>query len=166
MPATIPPDFEPEDTKDGEQGPRPRVVLVAIDFSAVSRRALAWALDFAGHTPCHLHTVHVVDKRWRLGDLRADLDSLRAELVDVHDAAVAELGPLVDDDTRSGLSSFHEHVAIGHPADEIVALAEEIHADLIIVGSHGGDVVHRVLVGSVAQRVVRDAPCPVVVVKG
>jgi nucleotide-binding universal stress UspA family protein len=165
-PSTIPPEFEPEDTGAGEQGPRPRVVLVAIDFSAVSRRALAWALDFAGHTPCHLHTVHVVDRRWRLADLRADLDTLRAELVDVHDAAAAELAPLVDEPTRAGLGSFHEHVAIGDPAAEIVALATELHADLIVVGSHGGDAIRRALVGSVAQRVVRDAACPVVVVKG
>jgi nucleotide-binding universal stress UspA family protein len=145
-------------------GPPPRVILVGVDFSASSRGALAWALDFARVAPCHLHTVHVVERRWRLSDLRSDLDTLRAELVDVHDAAVAELGPLVDVATRASVGSLHEHVVLGDPAPEIVALAQELGAELIVVGSHGGDARHRLLVGSVASRVVRDAPCPVVVV--
>lgn len=142
-----------------------RVVLVAIDFSLPSRQALAWALDYALHVPCHLHTVHVVERRWRLADLRTDLDALRAELVDCHDAAVAELAPLVEDDARGQASSVHEHVALGDPAGEICGLAGELGADLIVVGNHGGDALTRMLTGSVAQKVVRDAPCPVVVVK-
>ena len=145
---------------------RPRVVLVAIDFSALSRKALAWALDYALAAPCHLHTVHVVDRRWKLSDLRADLDALRAELVDVHDAAVAELAPLVGESERGRVGSLHEHVSLGDPAAEIVALAGELGADLIVLGHHGGDAMARLLTGSVAGKVVRDAPCAVVVVKG
>lgn len=158
---------EPDDTNvedDAQLGPPPRVILVGIDFSPSSRGALAWALDYARIAPCHLHTVHVVERRWRLSDLRSDLDTLRAELVDVHDAAVAELGPLVDDETRARVGSLHEHVVLGDPAPEIVALAQELGAELLVVGSHGGDALHRLLVGGVASRVVRDAPCPVVVV--
>jgi len=164
---------EPEDTgtdhtldvpHDEEAGPPPRVILVAVDFSPSSRGALAWALDYARVAPCHLHTVHVVERRWRLSDLRTDLDTLRAELVDVHDAAVAELGPLVDDDTRARVGSLHEHVVLGDPAPEIITLAHELGAELLVVGSHGGGAMQRLLVGSVAARVVRDAPCPVVVV--
>lgn len=170
-----PSDFDPEsDPKtdpglaDGPEGgdrPTPRVLLVAIDFSAVSRHALAWALDYARHVPCHLHTVHVVERRWRLSDLRSDLDALRAELVDVHDAAVAELAPLVDDEGRSRVGSLHEHVALGDPASEIVALATELAADLVVVGAHAGGAMQRLLVGSVAEKVVRHATCPVVVVR-
>ena len=157
-------DFETDEhTHSGAE--RSRVVLVGIDFSAMSRRALAWAIDYARHVGAHLHTIHVVERRWRLADLRADLDTLRAELVDVHDAAVAELGPLVSEDERANIGSLHEHVALGEPSAEIVALAGELGADLIVVGSHGGDAMQRLLTGSVAARIVRDAPCPVVVVK-
>lgn len=154
-----------EHTHGGGAETAARVVLVGIDFSPLSRRALAWALDYASHQRCHLHTLHVVDRRWRLSDLRADLDALRAELVDVHDAAVAELAPLVGDDERARVGSLHEHVGVGDPAHEIVALAGELGADLIVVGHHGGDALQRLLTGSVAAKVVRDAPCPVVVVK-
>jgi nucleotide-binding universal stress UspA family protein len=149
-----------------EDGVAPRVVLVGIDFSTLSRKALAWALDYARAVPCHLHTLHVVERRWKLADLRTDLDALRAELVDVHDAAVAELAPLVGEEERGRVGSLHEHVALGDPAGEIVALAGELGADLIVIGSHGGDALQRLLTGSVATKVVRDAPCPVVVVKG
>ena len=155
-----------EDTGEHPIGPPPHVVLVAVDFSMLSRHALRWALDYALHQPCHLHTLHVIDKRWRRSDLRADIDALRAELVDVHDAAVAELSPLVGDEDRSRVGSLHEHVALGDPASEVVALATELGADLIIVGSHGGDSLRRMFTGSTAQKVVRDATCAVVVVKG
>ncbi len=151
------------DLDDGA-GPPPRVLLVAIDFSPASRTALAWALDYARFMPCHLHTVHVVERRWKLSDLRSDLDTLRAELVDVHDAAVAELGPLVDDATRERVGSLHEHVVLGESAPEIIGLAKELGAELLVVGSHGGSAMQRLLVGSVASKIVRDAPCPVVVV--
>jgi universal stress protein A len=143
----------------------PRVVLVAIDFSVMSRRALRWALDYARHQPCHLHTVHVIERRWKRSDLRADLDALRAELVDVHDAAVAELAPLVDDDERARVGSLHEHVTLGDPAAEVVALSQELGADLIVIGHHAGDALTRLLTGSTAAKVVRDATCTVVVVK-
>ncbi|MCA9679101.1 MAG: universal stress protein [Kofleriaceae bacterium] len=166
MSDTTPPEFDAEDTPVGDEvGHSPRVVLVAIDFSDPSRKALHWALELARVVPCHLHTVHVVDKRWRLSDLRADIDALRAEMVDVHDAAAAELAPLVDADARRWLGSLHEHVTVGDPAGEIIALGKEISADMIVVGSHGGDALERLLVGSVARKVVRDASCPVVVVK-
>jgi len=155
-----------EHTHGGPGGERPRVVLVAIDFSALSRRGLHWALEYARRIPCHVHTVHVVEKRWRLSDLRADLDALRAELVDVHDAAVAELAPLVEEGDRAAIGSLHEHVVLGAPADEIIALAGELGADVVVVGSHGGDAMQRLLTGSVASKVVRDAPCAVMVVKG
>jgi nucleotide-binding universal stress UspA family protein len=150
---------------DGRDGPTPRVLLVAIDFSAVSKRALEWALDYARHLPCHLHTVHVVERRWKMADLRNDLDALRAELVDVHDTAVAELAPMVDEEGRSRVGSLHEHVALGDPASEIVTLAGELGADLIVVGNHSGGAMQRLLVGSVAEKVVRNATCSVVVVK-
>lgn len=154
-----------EHTHGGDERGAPKVVLVAIDFSALSKRALAWALEYARKVRCHVHTVHVVERRWRLADLRADFEALRAELVAVHDAAIAELVPLVGEAERAEVGSLHEHVALGDPAGEIVSLAGELGADLIVVGNHGGDAMQRLLTGSVAQKVVRDAPCAVVVVK-
>ena len=154
-----------EDTGEVAVAAAPKVVLVAVDFSLLSKKALHWALEYARAVPCHLHTVHVVERRWKLSDLRADLDTLRAELVDVHDAAVAELAPLVDEEERARVGSLHEHVALGEPAAEIVGLAGELGADLIVIGHHGGEAMARLLTGSIAAKVVRDAPSAVLVVK-
>ena len=56
-------------------------------------------------------------------------------------------------------------VAVGHPADTIVRVAQERGADLIVMGTHGRTGLQHVLLGSVAEKVVRLAPCPVLTVR-
>jgi hypothetical protein len=60
---------------------------------------------------------------------------------------------------------FFVHARIGKPAQEILALAAEVGADLIFIGSHGKTGVERLLLGSVSERVVREAGCPVLVAR-
>jgi nucleotide-binding universal stress UspA family protein len=141
-----------------------RPILVAVDFSAASQRALAWAIEHAARTASDLHTVHVIDRRLRRGDLAADPGSLRDELAEVHAEAAGELAKQVDAEQRATLV-LHEHVAIGAPADEILAVAAEINAGTVVVGSHGKGAIERMLLGSVAEKVARHARCTVVVVK-
>jgi len=157
-------DAEDEGTDPGAAVPTAPVVVVAIDFSLPARRALAWALDYAQHVPSTLHTVHVVERRFRLADLGADPTSLRDELTEAERLAAAEL-KLLGDEGRARVGALHEHVAFGKPADEILRVARELGAQLIVIGSHGRDAVGHLLLGSVAERVVRNASCPVVVVK-
>jgi nucleotide-binding universal stress UspA family protein len=146
-------------------GALPRIIVVPVDFSPPSRHALAWALEHASHMPGEIHTLHVVDRRWKRSDLGAEATALSTELADVHAAASAELGRLFDDEARARIGALHEHVAVGAPAEEILALAESLGAALIVIGSHGLGGLERWLIGSVAEKVVRGASCPVVVVK-
>lgn len=60
---------------------------------------------------------------------------------------------------------FFVHARIGHPAVEILEVAREVGADLLFIGSHGKTGVERLLLGSVSERVVREARCPVMVVR-
>ena len=143
---------------------RGRVVLVAVDFSATARHALAWAFDYALHTDAAIHTLHVVDRRWSPADLSADPATVQRDVAASEAAAAAELRALTDD-ARARLGALHEHVVVGKPADEILRLARELAVDLIVVGSHGVDPVAHLFVGSVAERVVRGATCPVTVVR-
>jgi nucleotide-binding universal stress UspA family protein len=145
--------------------PGRRVLVVPMDFSPTSRHALAWALEYAAAAPSEIHTLHVIDRRWTRSDLDADMTALRGELGDVHAAASAELAALFDDDARARIGTLHEHIATGSPVDEILSLARQVGAALIVIGSHGLGAVERFLVGSVAEKVVRGATCPVVVVK-
>jgi universal stress protein A len=142
-----------------------RPVLVAVDFSAVARHALAWALDHAAHVAAEVHTIHVIERRLRAGDLSSDPAAIKAELTQVHAEAAAELAKLVEPDARAKIPQLHEHVAFGSPAEEIVGLANDLDAALIVIGSHGRGAIERVLLGSTAERVVRAARCPVLVVK-
>ncbi|MBZ0235038.1 MAG: universal stress protein [Deltaproteobacteria bacterium] len=153
-----------EHTDPGAAAPGEKVTVVAIDFSPGGRRALRWALEHVVQTGGALHAVHVVDRHWRASDLRADVAALTREMNEVERMATAELRALVaEHDGRA--PAIHEHVTVGKPAEEIVRVARELGAETIVIGSHGLDAIAHLLVGSVAERVVRTAPCTVVVVK-
>ena len=153
---------EGEHTHPGHD--RPAVVVVGVDFSATARHALAWAFDYALATDATIHTLHVVDRRWSPADLSADPAAVQRDVAASEAAAAAELRALTDE-ARGRLGALHEHVCVGKPADEILRLARELGVDLIVVGSHGVDPVAHLFVGSVAERVVRGATCPVTVVR-
>lgn len=146
-------------------------IVVGIDFSALSLRALEHA--FEGASARLTAEVHVV----------AVVEDLRSELIDAQDRR----GSLVDatDHVRERLAAhgtdallaFHArrpasrqfpviaHLRVGPSAEQIIGLAGEIGADLIIVGTHGRRGVMRMVMGSVAERTVRLAPCAVLVVR-
>ena len=139
-------------------------ILVPVDFSEPSKAALAWALDYASHRPSDLHVLHVVERHLQLSDLSADFDELKSELEAIKSQAENQLGALADED-KSSVGQIRQHVATGKPAGEIVKVAMDIHADLIVMGTHGLKGVERMIIGSVAEQVVRKASCAVVTVK-
>lgn len=154
-----------ETTDPGAAMPNDKVTVVAIDFSAVGRRALHWAIEHVALIGGSLHAVHVIDRHWRASDLAADANALAREMTDVERLATEELRSLVASHQGGRIPVIHEHVAVGKPADEIVRVARDLGAQTIVIGSHGHDAIAHLLVGSVAERVVRTAPCNVVVVK-
>lgn len=113
------------------------------DFSSSSEAALGAAHDYAKHFGARLHLLHVV---WPPADPVPP---------PVFKEIEAELGAVVPVLTA---------VESGAPAAEIVRYAERNRIDLIVVGTHGRTGVTRALLGSVAERVVRTAPCPVLTV--
>lgn len=145
-----------------------KLMVVPVDFSKPSLRALHWAFEYATVTSSVIHIVHVVERTVRLGDLMSrDIESLRTELQDVKSSVAEQLQDVAPDaEARERIGELHRHVMIGKPAEEICGFAREIDADLIVMGTHGHTGVRRLLVGSVAGKVVREAPCTVVCVKG
>ncbi len=81
---------------------------------------------------------------------------------DLNDEALTQLRDLIPDKFRG---AWNVEIASGHPADAIVRLAQEKNADLIVMGTHGRTGLQHVLLGSVAEKVVRLAPCPVLTVR-
>ncbi len=134
------------------------VILVAHDFSPAASCALAWAVEEAGLRKAEVHLVHVVE--YRLSDLFGDappLDEVRIAAVEA--AAERRLAEL----HVPGL--VHRHVAIGRPAHRIVELADRLGPTLLVVGTRGLSGLQGMVIGSVADHVVRHASCAVVCVK-
>jgi universal stress protein A len=119
-----------------------RQILVATDFSDSAEAALDVAVDYARAFHARLHLLHVF--------IGAEVDATQL-LAD----AAAKAGPDVPV-TIAGTR--------GDPAEEILGYAGRHTIDVIVVGTHGRTGVSRVLLGSVAERVVRGARCPVLVV--
>lgn len=138
----------------------PPCLLVAIDFSQSSHAALAWALRHAEGRPHALHLVHVVEDLPGMTSARERAEA-DAELICA--SAVAELAKLAPG--KGSPEAPVVHVRRGHPVRTILACATELGAELLVVGSHGHTGLERMLVGSVAERLVRLSECPVVVVK-
>lgn len=138
-------------------------ILVATDFSKESAVALDTAIDFALATGASIDVVHVVEEPVAtVGGAHAyafDVPELRGELLKLAERALTDIQK-----THEGVP-LATRALVGHAAQTIVALAADEHVDLIVLGSHGRHALTRLLMGSVAERVVRLAPCAVLTVK-
>jgi len=146
---------------------RCRHVLVPTDFSQAGNRAARAAAGIAARFDAELHLLHVVTPPILDVELPEvmlpPLENLSAEM---RAAGERRLGALADE-LRTQPARVHVHVreSLGRPASAICEAAEALGADLVVIGSHGHHgVVHRLL-GATAERVVREAPCPVLVIK-
>ncbi|MEO1401008.1 MAG: universal stress protein [Cyanobacteria bacterium J06635_1] len=133
-------------------------VLIPIDFSDLSYQAIAPAKEYVENLSC-LKLIHVLSP--------------------LHPADPAAMWDTLSDDERKqkvreflhnklseiGYEGVQIEVAIGDPTTKIVDYAKETEADLIVMPSHGRKGVSRFLLGSVAERVVRLSPCPVLILK-
>lgn len=141
-------------------------VLLAIDASPDSNHAAQMVTHLAA--PPQLHVLHVVD----IGALRhAYLASEHSEGdFDVYRQEVSDLSKHILHKTRDELSSHVQEVRLiadsGDPAESIIQTAEEVQADLIILGNRGMKATSSFLLGGVSQKVATYAPCSVLICKG
>lgn len=141
-----------------------KTVLVATDFSPTSEDAVKLGHSLAETFGSELHLLHVVEtphfgpdgaERW--GFSVADLGK-RLET-----AAEAHLATLASSLEQTG--TIERAVRVGHPFVEIIRYAREHDVGMIVMGTHGRGAVAHMLLGSVAEKVVRMAPCPVLTVR-
>jgi len=135
-------------------------ILVPIDFSDTSRTALQYAVPFAKQFEARITLLHVVDLPmypqefgYVLVDESQTLDGQKKSLADL---AARTIAPELLAQTI---------VRRGAAWDAVIAVAREMQADLIITTTHGYTGLKHVLMGSTAERIVRHAPCPVLVVR-
>jgi len=139
-------------------------ILVPIDFSAHSKDALRYAVPLARQFRASIHLVYVVEPTVYPADLgfgQVVYPTFEEELVE---KGREELQSLLRDEigTSAGSSAV---VRTGKPHQEILLEAEERRADLIIMATHGHTGVEHMLFGSTAERIVRNAKCPVLTIR-
>lgn len=135
-----------------------KTVVVPIDFSDDSFAALDTALELVSDKD-NLRVVHV------LPELEPTEPGVVWHTIDNPSRKEHAANALEAELLKRGHEGLDIHVCIGDPGHEIVAYAEELDAGLVIVPSRGKTALKRLLLGSVAERVVRLAHCPVLVLK-
>jgi nucleotide-binding universal stress UspA family protein len=131
-------------------------ILVPVDFSDCSKKALQYAIPFARQFGATLTLLHAVPRY----PAAPEVVLLETELVEAAEAQLTELGRTIDRAVPS-----RTLVRLGTPHLEIIIVAKEFSFDLIIISTHGHAGLARVFLGSTAEKVVRHAPCPVLVVR-
>jgi universal stress protein A len=141
----------------------PKTILVPIDFSPFSEHALDYAIALAEKLGAKVHLLNVVG----------------IAPMGIPEVGVTVTAPLIDDMVAGNqgaldkLAQARRHTGTignvmlrtGDARDLILRTCEEINADLIVMGTHGRRGVSRALLGSVAENVVRTAPCPVLTLR-
>jgi universal stress protein A len=140
-----------------------RNICCATDFSEASRLAMLKAAEIAGRLGADLELVHV-----HTPPPAAGTDMLAAA-ADLGERAVVELEKTMavwrDEAERIVRRAVRSSVVLGDAPNELVRLARDRPFDLVVVGTHGRRGLRRLVLGSVAERVVREAPCAVLVVR-
>ena len=132
-------------------------ILVATDFGDASGAALEYGRAFARRFGASLHLLHVMENMF-LRPVPVDPYQMKA-------AIMKRLSERLTDEDRTSLHATAVLETSDNTAAEIVEYAKEHNIDLIVMGTHGRNAVERLLVGSVAETVVRKAPCPVFTVR-
>jgi universal stress protein A len=135
-------------------------IVVPIDFSAESQKALQYASKLASQFGAVLKLIHVVEPGPLINDLpdftRSDQEIAKESRIRLQALAKDEIDERIPVQTG---------VRIGKPYHEIVSFAKVVDADLVVVSTHGYTGLKHTLLGSTAERVVRYATCPVLVVR-
>jgi nucleotide-binding universal stress UspA family protein len=140
-------------------------ILVATDFGKSADNALAYGRALARHFDAHLHILHVVEDIFASGLEAEELEMWGEVQRDAEAIATRHLAARVSTD-GSGESGERTVTRVSaKPAEAIVAYARESGIDLIVMGTHAPNAAGNVGIGSVAERVVHMAPCPVLTVK-
>ncbi len=150
--------------------PNIKKILCPIDFSACSAEALDYAKELAKMLGASVHLLHVYqDPLANVPFARANTSGAPSAPIDEIEAArrgrKTEIERLQKVCTDHGVPTQVEEVE-GVPASAIVEAASRAKVDLIVLGTHGRTGLAHVVVGSVAERVVRLAQCPVLTVRG
>jgi universal stress protein A len=138
-------------------------ILVPIDFSSCSLKALTYAIAFAKQFKAVITVLYVIQPYYVAGDYAGGLDYATLEL-EIEENSTRRLKELTAEVIGKS-AKYNVLIGRGRPVDEIARTADELNVDLIIISTHGHTGLKHVVLGSTAENVVRHAPCPVLTVR-
>ena len=137
-------------------------ILVAMDFSDCSRLACRWAVQYAQRLGANeLTFLNVIEP----GASEDQIPEIEAGTAALRERVAEEIEHALGGERLSQVLQLRYSVKQGAPAVEILGAASEMKVDAVVMGTHGRKGFDRLLVGSVAEKVLRDAPCTVIIVK-
>ncbi len=141
-------------------------ILVPTDFSEFSRPALDYACAIAARFESQLHLLHVVpDPAMLVPESHAfSVEAMQAQSAALIEDAKERIELLPTDGWDNG-KPVRREVRTGAVFMEIIDYAKSFEIDLLVIGTHGRSGLMHVLLGSVAEKIVRKSPCPVLTVK-
>ena len=140
-------------------------ILCPTDFSDLSIGAMKYAGLLAEKFAASLHVLHVVDQAYQYW-MAMGPESIPAgpTTEEMTDTAKKQMEEFVGQHVPASLKATTE-IVTGRPFMEIIRIAKEKNVDLIVIGTHGRGALSQILLGSVADKVVHKAPCPVLSVR-
>lgn len=139
-------------------------ILVPLDFSPPSLRALRFAREWAARFGSEICLLHVIEPMNTYGILGTEPIVMALPPMDFHQDARAELERIVQQEFPDA-AKVSVHLRDGAAYDEIANAARDLGADLIVIATHGRGGLSRTFMGSTAERVVRHATCPVLTLR-
>lgn len=140
-------------------------ILVPTDFSDASEAALDYAKALARAFGATIHLVHVMEDllahAWAAEVYVASMPTLRDEIAKEAGERLAAMAA-----AEPKAAALQTALLAGNPFLEIIRYAKAQNIDLIVIGTHGRGAIAHMLLGSVAEKVVRKSPCPVLTVRG
>ena len=141
-------------------------ILVATDFGDASETALRYGRALAAQFSARLHLLHVTENLHLAASNGYGYTSLPYRMQqEIELAARKQTEALLTEEDRRGLNAIAMTMTDNSPAAAIAEYAKAHDIDLVLVGTHGRGGLSHLLMGSVAERVVRTAPCPVLTVR-
>jgi len=150
--------------RDSRQVDAVKQILVPIDFSNFARQAFSYAVDVASLYGADLQLLHVIEEAIHPAFYVTGKDSVFDFMPDLRSRSKQGLEQILREHGGEG-SRASVHLREGRAAQEIVQFATQNHSDLIVIATHGLTGFKHLLLGSVTEKVVSMAPCPVLTVK-
>lgn len=141
-------------------------IILPIDFSTPSLAALPWARRISEALNASIHCVYVVEEHQIYSMLDMPIPVQIPSTQEIAEIATERLKTFTDEQLQNLDTVTRTKVLIGKPAEEIVAYANEVEAEMIVMATHGHSGFEHVLLGSTTEAVLRHSKCPVLSIHG